>query len=224
MEQVDQREPEHSPSRISRGKAVGIFAAMAVFALGLDLITKEWATKLDPDEPIRVLGGAVYMSLTRNSGAAFSLFADHTYIFPIIAVGVLGWIGWMARNLRSLPWALALGMVLGGVVGNLLDRIFRAPAPFHGHVVDFISVFDPHGQAFPIFNVADMALVGGVSLAILLELLGRQRDGSRITSGKDDDARAAEMHADGRVRATGDPRDVASANVPTDPHSQAWGA
>ncbi|GAA1603879.1 hypothetical protein GCM10009679_04580 [Saccharothrix algeriensis] len=230
MEQADQREPEHSPSRIGRGKAVGIFAAMAVFALGLDVATKEWATKLDPDEPIRLLGGAVYMSLTRNSGAAFSLFADHTYIFPIIAVGVLCWIGWMARQLRSLPWALALGMVLGGVVGNLLDRIFRAPAPFHGHVVDFISVFDPHGQAFPIFNVADMALVGGVSLAILLELLGRQRDGTRITSGKDDDAQAADLHAQRRgqaqheVRALGDPRDPASASVPTDPRSQAWGA
>ncbi len=224
VEQVDQREPEHSPSRTGRGKAVGVFAAMAVFALGLDVVTKEWATKLDPDEPIRLLGGAVYMSLTRNSGAAFSLFADHTYIFPIIAIGVLCWIGWMARQLRSLPWALALGMVLGGVVGNLADRIFRAPAPFHGHVVDFISVFDPHGQAFPIFNVADMALVGGVSLAILLELLGRQRDGSRLTSGKDDDSRAEQLHADRRVRATGDPRDVASANVPTDPHSQAWGS
>jgi signal peptidase II len=93
----------------------------------------------------------------------------------------------MARRLRSLPWAIALGMVLGGVVGNLLDRIFRAPGPFHGHVVDFVSVFDPHGQVFPIFNVADMALTGGVSLAILLELLGRQRDGSRIAAGGKDD-------------------------------------
>ncbi|GAA2391977.1 hypothetical protein Cme02nite_12790 [Catellatospora methionotrophica] len=184
MQQDNQREPEHSPPRIGRGKALTVFAGMAVFALALDIATKEWATKLDPQEPIKVLGGAVYMSLTRNSGAAFSLFADHTYIFPIIALGVLTWIGFMARHLRSLPWALALGMVLGGVVGNLADRIFRAPAPFHGHVVDFISVLHPHGQAFPIFNVADMALVGGVSLAILLELLGRQRDGTRITSDK----------------------------------------
>src|SRR5687768_10238729 len=103
VEQANQSEPEHSPRRISRRRAVSIFAGVAVFALGLDIVTKEWATKLDPDEPIRVLGGAVYMSLTRNSGAAFSLFADHTYIFPIIALGVLCWIGWMARQLRSLP-------------------------------------------------------------------------------------------------------------------------
>ncbi|MEU8074049.1 signal peptidase II [Catellatospora citrea] len=215
MEQDNQREPEHSPRRISRGKALSVFAGMAVFALALDLVTKEWATKLDPHEPIKLLGGAVYMSLTRNSGAAFSLFADHTYIFPIIALGVLCWIGFMARQLRSLPWAIALGMVLGGVVGNLADRIFRAPAPFHGHVVDFISVFHPHGQAFPIFNVADMALVGGVSLAILLELLGRQRDGSRITSDKKADL------DDGP--ALGDPRDVSSAAVPSDRGAQSWG-
>ncbi|MFD0593580.1 signal peptidase II [Catellatospora coxensis] len=128
------------------------------------------------------------MSLTRNSGAAFSLLEDHTYIFPIIALIVLSVLGYMARRLRSLPWAIALGMIIGGVFGNLVDRVFRAPAPFHGHVVDFISVFDAHGRAFPIFNVADMALVGGVSLAILLELQGRQRDGSRITSEKDADA------------------------------------
>nr|WP_230686993.1 signal peptidase II [Catellatospora vulcania] len=191
MDQDSQREPEHSPPRISRGKAVSVFAGMAVFALALDVVTKEWATKLDPQEPVKVLGGAVYMSLTRNSGAAFSLLEDYTFIFPIIALVVLTWIGFMVRRLRSLPWAISLGMILGGVFGNLIDRIFRAPAPFHGHVVDFISVFDPHGRAFPIFNVADMALVGGVCLAVLLEIQGRQRDGSRITSEKKTDADAA---------------------------------
>ena len=133
-----------------------------------------------PDEPVKLLGGAVYLSLTRNSGAAFSLCADYTFIFPIIALVVLTWIGFMARKLRSLPWAIALGLILGGALGNLIDRIFRAPGPFHGHVVDFISLFDPHGQVFPIFNVADMALVCGVILAVLLELLGRQRDGTGL--------------------------------------------
>lgn len=186
MDQDSEREPEHSPRRIERRTALSILVGMALFAIALDLVTKEWATKLDPHEPIRLLGGAVYMSLTRNSGAAFSLLEDHTYIFPIIALVVLSALGYMARRLRSLPWAIALGMIFGGVFGNLIDRVFRAPAPFHGHVVDFISVFDSHGRAFPIFNVADMALVGGVSLAILLELQGRQRDGSRLTAEKKD--------------------------------------
>jgi signal peptidase II len=211
VDQESEREPEHSPRRIGRGTALSILVGMAGFAIVLDLVTKEWATKLDPHEPIRLLGGAVYMSLTRNSGAAFSLLEDHTYIFPIIAVVVLGALGFMARRLRSLPWAIALGMIFGGVFGNLVDRIFRAPAPFHGHVVDFISVFDAHGRAFPIFNVADMALVGGVSLAILLELQGRQRDGSRITSEKNTDTDDEPA-----------PGDAPSAAVGSERGSQAW--
>ena len=99
----------------------------------------------------------------------------------MIALVVVGWIVWMARRLRSLPWAIALGLVLGGALGNLADRLFRAPGPFVGHVVDMISVFDPTARVFPVFNIADRALICGVVLAILLELTGRQRDGTRIT-------------------------------------------
>ncbi|HCT80771.1 MAG TPA: signal peptidase II [Micromonosporaceae bacterium] len=180
-----QSEVESSPSaetvvRPSR-RALGFLAGVSALALALDLASKQLATSmLDPDEPVKLLGGALYLSLTRNAGAAFSLFRDFTMIFPIIALGVVIWIGWMARTLRSTPWAVALGLVLGGALGNLLDRIFRAPGPFEGHVVDFFSLFDPHGQVFPIFNVADMALTFGVVLAVLLELLGRQRDGTRL--------------------------------------------
>ncbi|MDI1464851.1 signal peptidase II [Catellatospora sp. KI3] len=212
MEETRQVEPEHSPRAIGHGRAVAIFAGMASFAVLLDVVTKEIATKqLDPDEPVRLLGGALYLSLTRNSGAAFSLFRDHTWIFPIIAVGVISWILWAARSLRSLPWALALGSIMGGVLGNLLDRIFRAPGTFHGHVVDFLSLFDPYGRTWPIFNVADMALVGGVCLAILLELTGRQRDGSRLT-GKEEQKKAA----------AGDQREAESAGVTSERGSQAW--
>ena len=84
-------------------------------------------------------------------------------------------------NCVSLPWAVALGLVLGGTIGNLVDRIFRAPGPFVGHVVDFISVFDASGQGFPVFNLADSALCVGVGLAVLLELTGRRRDGTRVS-------------------------------------------
>ena len=82
--------------------------------------------------------------------------------------------GGCARKLRSVPWAIALGLVLGGALGNFTDRLFRAPGPFLGHVVDFVSVFDPAGQVFPVFNVADSALCVGVVLAVLLELTGRR--------------------------------------------------
>jgi signal peptidase II len=81
--------------------------------------------------------------------------------------------------LRSVPWAIALGLVLGGALGNLADRLFRAPGPFQGHVVDMISLFAPYGRGFAIFNIADSCLTIGVALAVLLELTGRQRDGSR---------------------------------------------
>ncbi|MFI7549859.1 signal peptidase II [Micromonospora sediminimaris] len=163
-----------------RRRAVTILLSLAVFALAVDLLTKHLSLQeLSDREPVRLLGGALYLSLTRNSGAAWSLGKDYTFIFPIIAIGVLGWIAWMARTLRSAPWAVALGLVVGGVTGNLLDRIFRAPGWFVGHVVDMFSVFDPYGRVFPIFNVADSALVCGVLLAVALEFTGRQRDGTR---------------------------------------------
>ncbi|MFV2101091.1 signal peptidase II [Micromonospora sp. LOL_024] len=173
----------------SRRRPVTLLLCLAAFALAVDVLTKHLALlELSDREPVRLLGGAVYLSLTRNSGAAWSLGKDYTWIFPLIAIGVLGWIAWMARTLRSVPWAVSLGLVVGGVVGNLIDRIFRAPGWFVGHVVDMVSVFDPYGRVFPIFNVADSALVCGVLLAVGLEFTGRQRDGTRAPG---DDRRAA---------------------------------
>lgn len=158
-----------------------ILVVTAVVVSLADLGTKHLAlATLDDRDPVRLLGGAVYLTLTRNSGAAFSLGSDYTFVFPVVIVVVVGWIAWMALRLRSVPWAIALGLVLGGGLGNLVDRIFRAPGPFVGHVVDMVSLFDPYGQVWPIFNLADSALVCGVILAIGLELTGRQRDGTRV--------------------------------------------
>ncbi|MFG2050102.1 signal peptidase II [Micromonospora sp. NPDC048935] len=185
-----------------RSRAVAILAGVALVALLADLVTKHLAlAALTDREPVRLLGGTVYLSLTRNSGAAWSIGADHTWIFPLITIGVVGWIVWMALRLRSLPWAICLGLVLGGALGNLVDRIFRAPAPFHGHVVDMISLFDPYGQVWPVFNLADSSLVCGVLLAVLLELTGRQRDGGR--AGRDGDPTEADavQGSDQRERA-----------------------
>jgi signal peptidase II len=85
----------------------------------------------------------------------------------------------MAGRLRSVGWAVALGLVLGGALGNLADRIFRAPVPLRGHVVDMVSVFAPDGSVFPVFNVADSAICIGAGLLVLLVLLGREADGTR---------------------------------------------
>ncbi|MGQ5263069.1 signal peptidase II [Micromonospora sp. ZYX-F-536] len=186
----------------ARPRVVGILAAVALVALLADLVTKHLAlAALTDREPVRLLGGLVYLSLTRNSGAAWSIGSDHTWIFPLITIGVVGWIVWMALRLRSLPWAVSLGLVLGGALGNLLDRIFRAPAPFHGHVVDMISLFDAYGQVWPVFNLADSSLVCGVVLAVLLELTGRQRDGRRVGRDGDPVDTSATQSADQRERA-----------------------
>ncbi|MEU7801236.1 signal peptidase II [Micromonospora arborensis] len=200
--------PSAEPGRTDPGggtrrpRAVAILAGVALVALLADLVTKHLAlAALTDREPVRLLGGFVYLSLTRNSGAAWSIGADHTWIFPLITIGVVGWIVWMALRLRSLPWAISLGLVLGGALGNLVDRIFRAPAPFHGHVVDMISLFDPYGQVWPVFNLADSSLVCGVLLAVLLELTGRQRDGRRAGRDGDPAETDAAQGADQRERA-----------------------
>lgn len=165
-----------------RARALRVLAFTAVAAFLIDLTTKHLALQtLSDGEPVRLFGGAVYLTLIRNSGAAFSMGSDVTFVFPVVTLFVVGWIGWLARRVYSLPWAVALGLVLGGSVGNLVDRIFRAPGPFLGHVVDMVSLFDDSGGVWPVFNVADSSLMIGVGLAILLEATGRQRDGRRLT-------------------------------------------
>jgi len=160
--------------------ALATLGITAVLAVALDQWVKHLSTEhLTEGHPVRILGGLIYLSLLRNSGAAFSLGEGYTWVFPVITLAVIIWIGWTARRLRSVPWAISLGLVLGGALGNLTDRLFRAPGPFEGHVVDMISLFNPWGQGFAIFNIADSCLSVGVVLAVLLELTGRQRDGSR---------------------------------------------
>jgi signal peptidase II len=160
---------------------MAILGGTFLAVLALDVLTKQLVVAhLEGRDPVRLLGGAVYLVAIRNSGAAWSIGRSFTVVFPILAIGAVGWIGWMTLRLRSTPWAVALGLVLGGVCGNLADRLFRAPGPFRGHVVDFVSVFDDAGRVFPVFNAADSALTIGLCLILLLELTGRHRDGSRI--------------------------------------------
>ncbi|MEU8818188.1 signal peptidase II [Actinoplanes sp. NPDC048796] len=180
---VDEPEPGARPG-FSRA-AVLVLAATAVVAVALDQWVKWLSTEnLTEGEPVRILGGLVYLSLLRNSGAAFSFGEGYTWVFPLITIVVIGWIAWMATKLRSLPWGIALGLVLGGALGNLGDRLFRAPSFLHGHVVDMISVFGPYAEYFAVFNIADACLSVGVVLAVLLELTGRQRDGRRLVRKK----------------------------------------
>ena len=138
---------------------------------------------IEPGENIRVLGGLVYLTSLRNLGAAFSFAEGATILFSLIAVAVAVVIVRTARRMFSSGWAVALGLVLGGALGNLVDRIFRDPGFLRGGVVDFISVFAPDGRIWPVFNVADSAIVCGGILGALLAVRGIEFDGSRTPAG-----------------------------------------
>jgi signal peptidase II len=148
--------------------------------LALDLLTKVLVVAtIEPGENIRVLGGLVYLASYRNVGAAFSFAEGAAILFRLIAVGVAVVIVRTARRLFSTGWAVSLGLVLGGAMGNLIDRIFRDPGFLRGGVVDFVSVFAPDGRVWPIFNVADSAIVCGGILGALLAARGIEFDGRR---------------------------------------------
>src|SRR4051812_17760672 len=167
------------PARPHRSRA-RLLLGLAAAVVALDVLSKliVVATLSDRD-PLRLLGGALYLTEARNTGAAFSFAEGATVVFSLIAVAVVVVIVRSARRLFSTGWALALALVLGGAVGNLLDRVFRDPGFLRGGVVDFISLFDPYGRVWPIFNVADSAIVCGGVLGAVLAFRGVEFDGGR---------------------------------------------
>ena len=125
-----------------RSRKVLLFAVVAVLVYVLDVVSKSIVVaRLEHETPVRLLGGAVYLVLTRNSGAAFSVGTGATVVLTVVAVVVVVVILRAARRLYSASWAVALGLVLGGAVGNLTDRVLRSPGGGRGHVVDWISLF-----------------------------------------------------------------------------------
>lgn len=168
------------PAPDDRGGRTALVALIALAVIALDLVTKILVVAfIEPGENIRTLGGLVYLTNLRNPGAAFSMGTSLTWVLALVAIGVVIFIIRMAAKLRSTAWAICLGLVLGGAVGNLIDRIFRAPGILRGHVVDFVSVFGPDASYFPAFNAADSAIsVGGVIL-VALAVFGHDYDGTR---------------------------------------------
>ncbi len=169
-----------SPSAVPdvRSRSSRLLLALVVIAAVVylaDLGTKTLAVaRLVPGEPVQIIGDTVTFTLVRNSGAAFSMATGYTWILTIIALAVVATIIRFSRRLGSAAWAVGLGLVLGGALGNLTDRIFREPGPLRGHVVDFVSV-----GWWPVFNVADSAVVSGAVLLVVLTLLGYEYDGTR---------------------------------------------
>jgi signal peptidase II len=162
-------------------RRIGLALSVALVAFAADLISKiVVVSTLDENVPVRTLGGVVYLQHIRNGGAAFGIANGMTWILAVVAAAVVVAIIWLAARLRSVGWAIGLGLVLAGATGNLTDRIFRAPGPLRGHVVDFISLFAPNGQGWAIFNVADSCICVGGVLIVLLSLLGKDYDGRSV--------------------------------------------
>lgn len=168
------------PGVAYRPRRLGLLLAVGAVIFALDLASKlVVVATLSDRPPVRLLGGLIYLTEARNTGAAFGLAQGMTVIFTLVAATVIVVILRTAPRLRSTGWAWALGLVVGGALGNLVDRIFRSPGVFRGGVVDFISVLDPAGQVWPIFNVADSAIVCGGVLGVAMALRGRNFDGTR---------------------------------------------
>ncbi|MGQ0718848.1 MAG: signal peptidase II [Pseudonocardiales bacterium] len=168
--------PEALPGR----RRTGLLAATATVALLLDVLSKIVAVAtLEGRPPVELLGGGLYLVVYRNPGAAFSMATGLTWLLSLIALGVVVAIVRLAPRLRSTGWAFGLGLVLGGALGNLVDRLLRGPGPLRGHVVDFLSLLAPDGSVWPVFNLADSAIVCGGVVLVLLAATGREFDGSR---------------------------------------------
>ncbi len=167
-------EQERAPERSRGRRRVAVLFAVAAFAYLLDLVSKMIVVaKLEHHEPIEIVGDWLKLVAIRNAGAAFGFGEAFTVIFTVIAAAVIVVIARLARKLYSLPWAIALGLLLGGALGNLTDRVFRAPGVFEGAVVDFVAP-----KHFAVFNLADSAIVCGGILIVLLSFRGLDPDGT----------------------------------------------
>ena len=139
---------------------------MAALIYGADQITKLWVVaELPLGQQFPVIPGLLWWQHIRNSGAAFSLGSDYTWIFTVVMAVVVVYIAFTLRKVRHPLWAVGLGLVLGGAAGNLTDRLFREPSFGQGHVVDFIAV-----PNFAIFNLADCGVVVGIAVIMVLIL------------------------------------------------------
>ncbi len=156
-----------------RRRSLTVLACVAIGVVLLDQLSKAWIVAsvrprmLSGEGPIVLLGGLLKITYAENTGASFSFGAGYTWVFSLIAIAVVVVIIRTAKRLGSVWWAVALGGLLGGSVGNLIDRMARQPGVGRGYVVDFIQL--PH---FAIFNVADMAITGSAVLMVILAFRG----------------------------------------------------
>ncbi len=184
----------HRPAVRSRSRLILLFASVAALAYAIDVATKVLAVERLPGKgTVDLIGPWFGLHLTRNPGAAFSTGTAYTGALSVLSIIAVCVVLWVSRRLGSVVWAVALGMLLAGVAGNLTDRLVREPGPMRGHVVDFLRF--PH---WPIFNVADVCINVAAVLIVVQALRGIGVNGRRANEeGPDRDGTAPhETHDD----------------------------
>jgi signal peptidase II len=161
--------------RARRIRALMIMFAVATIVVAADAVSKALVLgRLHEHQPVPLLHGLITLDLTFNAGAAFGLGTSYTAVIALIVCGVIVYIIRTARRLRSMAWTIGLGLLLGGAIGNLADRLFRAPGPLRGQVVDWINL--PH---FPwTFNLADASITCAAVIIAILAIRGVRIDGT----------------------------------------------
>lgn len=171
-------EPAETPTHSLQPRRRWVAALPVVVALvvwAVDQFIKAWVvTNLTEHEPIQILGEALQWVFVKNPGAAFSFVVNATWVFTILSAAVALFVLFQLRKIGSVSWAIFLGLLLGGTVGNLTDRLFRAPGFPNGHVIDFI--YTPWMMP-AIYNIADIAICVGMGLFVLITILGVRLDG-----------------------------------------------
>ena len=159
--------------RLSRSSVLVGIGALAAVLFVLDQVTKHWAeANLVEGQSRPFIGELLQLTLLYNSGAAWGMGASITPVVTVLQLAIaVSAIIFAMRVVRSPWYTVALGLVIGGALGNIHDRLLRAPGPFRGWVVDFLQL-----PRWPIFNVADMAVVAGALLIVLISLLGLPAD------------------------------------------------
>lgn len=196
--------PVRPPLR--KAAAGTIIAILAVLVLAADQFTKQLALQdLPLEQPVPVIGDFLIFYLVKNPGAAFSLGEGVTWIFTIALAAVAVTIVWLAgTRVKSRLWAVALGLLLGGVLGNLTDRVLREPGFPVGHVIDFINT---PWMMPAIYNVADIFIVSMMISIALLVLVGLHLDGTREVRKAAAEAMAAEGDEEADAAASGPSKD-----------------
>ena len=157
---------------------VRLLAAVAAVAYVLDVVTKVVAVaRLEGEEPVPVVGDLLRLTLVRNPGAAFSTGTSYTLLLSFIAIGAVVVVLLLARRVTSRLWAFGLGCLLGGVLGNLTDRVFRRPGFLRGHVVDWLQL-----PNWPVFNIADICINLAAGVIVVQALRGISHDAGATPS------------------------------------------